>query len=233
MRAEHLAKPGGLPSSDRATEGHRGAMPAISRGLSQAIPPVTRSRMDCTANAVPDARRIGEGQPAGMSFEAGTAARCISFRRFPGGVVAALLDLRLMAGNPPGCGKGATGLRSSSFGWSWPNDGPRHVHRRQAVIGCRRSFSAGVDRSHRGAMPAISRGLSAATPPVTWFKLGCTANAVPDAPAIAPDQSTILSSAAGTASRCFSSRRFSGGVVAALLNPRLMAGNPPGCIPQN
>ena len=90
--------------------GHREAMPAISRGLSVAIPPVMSENLRCTAKAVPDARRVGEGQTSRVSCAAGTAARCFPCR-LAGGVVAALLNPRLMAGNPPGCGdRGSAGI---------------------------------------------------------------------------------------------------------------------------
>ena len=121
-----------------------------------------------------------------------------------GDVVATLLNPRPMAGKPSELPR------------------PRLLREWKASFFTR---TAQPSSPQAGGLPAISRGLSAATSPV-WTETDRTAKAVP---ALGHNQAMDIRRFAGTAARCGRMAFGSGGVVAALLNPRLIADNPPGC----
>ena len=135
-----------------------GGLPAISRGLSAATSPVNESETRGTANAVPAGGRARAGATIDIRRSAGTASRCGRDASGSGGVVAVLLNPRLMAGNPSGL------LR------------PRAIRKWQAISSPRLSLPSSPQA---GGLPAISRGLSAATSPVNGSVARRTAKAVP------------------------------------------------------
>ena len=135
-----------------------GGLPAISRGSSAATSPVNESKTSRTAKAVPADGRAYAGATIDIRRSAGTALRCGRDASGSGGVVAVLLNPRLMAGNPSGL------LR------------PRALRKWQAASSLRLSLPSSPQA---GGLPAISRGSSAATSPVNGSKTSRTAKAVP------------------------------------------------------
>jgi hypothetical protein len=91
-----------------------GGLPDISRGLSASDTPGTLLKTKCTLEGCQSC-----APPAWRSFttanlRSGTPPGCGRFfRPVTGGVVAALLDLRLISGNPPGCNTPAKCCRRS------------------------------------------------------------------------------------------------------------------------